>query len=343
MILHIAESNKFTVPLFNLFQANGMFSNHRIIDITNKNEWPEGLKSYATTSKRPANYFSMMSNALKAEKIFVHGLFDPKIILFLFLQPWIYKKTYWIMLGGDLYSNIYQYNGVKYKLKEWLKKVVISRLHGLITYIDEDVVLARQWYKAKGKYYKCLMYKSNTYEGNYEGAFEDRESLHIMVGNSADPSNNHIEAFHQLSELKNKFNCLVVPLSYGDIEYALSVKQTGMALFGQKFYGVLEFIPLEEYKRMLTSVDIAIFSHRRQQGMGNIISLLGMGKTVYINSETTTWIYLRSIGVKVFDSMSIGLSELNSEESIKNHEIIKSQHSIYNLISQWQVIIDEQV
>lgn len=49
----------------------------------------------------------------------------------------------------------------------------------------------------------------------------------------------------------------------------------------------------------LSSLDIAIFAHNRQQGFGNTVSLLGMGKTVYLKEEVTTYQALEKIGLKI--------------------------------------------
>lgn len=41
---------------------------------------------------------------------------------------------------------------------------------------------------------------------------------------------------------------------------------------------IVDFMDFNEYINFLSTIDIAIFNHKRQQGMGNIITLLGMGK-----------------------------------------------------------------
>ena len=41
-------------------------------------------------------------------------------------------------------------------------------------------------------------------------------------------------------------------------------------------------LPLSDYLKILGKIDIAIFNHERQQAVGNITSLLGLGKKVYI-------------------------------------------------------------
>ena len=89
-------------------------------------------------------------------------------------------------------------------------------------------------------------------------------------------------------------------LSYGgDEEYKNLVIKKGIELFKDKFHPVLNFMSFGHYMNFLSSLDIAIFVHNRQQEFGNIVSLLGMRKTVYLKEEVTTYQALEKIGLKI--------------------------------------------
>lgn len=47
----------------------------------------------------------------------------------------------------------------------------------------------------------------------------------------------------------------------------------GKELFGEKFIPLTEFMTFEKYLEFLGSIDIAIFAHKRQQAMGNTITI----------------------------------------------------------------------
>ena len=84
----------------------------------------------------------------------------------------------------------------------------------------------------------------------------------------------------------------------------------------------------------MANIDIAIFAHKRQQAMGNIITLLGLGKKVYIRREITTWQFFKDINVNVYDFDSFELSRINNTQSTKNIENIKSYFCEKNYLSQ---------
>jgi 4-alpha-L-fucosyltransferase (Fuc4NAc transferase). len=243
-------------------------------------------------------------------------------------MPWLHKKLYWIMWGGDLYCHELAVKNLKFRIVEPFRKLLISRLKGLITYVDGDYEKAQQWYGAKGKLYECIMYKSNIYKGTVltENDFKhlDNEAVskvNIQVGNSADPTNNHEQIFNKLSELdiRSKVHKIYCPLSYGNLAYAQRVKNLGIQMFGDKFYPLMDFVPLHEYEAILDDIDIAIFAHERQQAMGNTINLLGRGKTVYMRDDTSSFSLFEKLGIKVFPLQNLALRTQDSEISIENN------------------------
>ena len=90
---------------------------------------------------------------------------------------------------------------------------------------------------------------------------------------------------------------------------------------------------------MLRDIDIAIFAHDRQQGMGNIISLLGLGKTVYLKPGITSAQFLRDQGVAFHDANRLTLETISEQESDYNKMLIEAYFSIRRLTSQWQRIL----
>src|SRR5690606_38136182 len=138
----------------------------------------------------------------------LHGLFNPKILLILFLMPWQLKKCYWVMWGGDLYVYQFGEKNWKWRVREFLRRPVIKNMGHLVTYIPGDVELARQWYGAKGEYHECLMYLSNVVDPDIiqaaQAGLEEHKGQNILVGNSADPINNHIEALEKLLPYKDE-------------------------------------------------------------------------------------------------------------------------------------------
>lgn len=290
-------------------------------------------------------YFELMKDMYKAEKIFLHGLSSPPIVIILFIQPWLLKKCNWCVWGGDLYYYKYRKKSFKSDVYERLRKFVIKNMGGLITHVKGDYELAQKWYGAKGKYYYSFMYPSNLYkEYDLSKAKRDYGKTYIKVGNSADPSNNYLEVLKKLERYKDKDIEIICPLSYGNPgnpEYRDLVISEGKKIFGDKFIPLTEFLSFKEYLALLAKVDIAIFNHHRQQAMGSITTLLGLGKKVYIRDDITTWDFCLDHGLKVFSSngdFDDLFEEMDEDIRLKNIENIRNKFSEEKLKNDWSKI-----
>jgi dTDP-N-acetylfucosamine:lipid II N-acetylfucosaminyltransferase len=215
---------------------------------------------------------------------------------------------------------------------------------GLITHIKGDYDLAKAWYGAKGKYYYSFIYPSNLYkEYDLSKVEKDNGKKYIQVGNSADPSNNHMDIFRKLIDFKDYNIEIICPLSYGNMEYREKVIQQGKEVFGDKFKPLTKLLPFEEYLNILAKIDIAIFNHERQQAMGNITTLLGLGKKVYIRDDITTWDFCKEHGLKVYSinnfDEKVFLQDIPEDEKQRNIENVKFYFSEEKLVRDWEKIL----
>lgn len=161
-------------------------------------------------------------------------------------------------------------------------------------------------------------------------------TITILVGNSADPSNNHEEILERLAVFKNKNIMVIAPLSYGKKDNVDKVVRVGRKLLGERFTPLTDFLPFNEYLKVLTEVDVAVFNHNRQQAMGNIISLLGLGKKVYLRSDVAQWQLFQDLNIEVHDvsQLESTLFNLDNLPNLGNKEKIKNHFSKSNLIKQ---------
>ncbi|MFY4783628.1 TDP-N-acetylfucosamine:lipid II N-acetylfucosaminyltransferase [Aliarcobacter butzleri] len=337
MILHLARKEKFTKPFIDFIKENFDISKHFFLLVggQNKKEFYIEDESYIKTisnKKDFLKYFIEFNRKMyKADKIIIHGLSQPYNIFYLFLNPWLLKKCYWIMWGGDFYFP---------EKQGWIKKQVIRKMGNFITYIKGDYELAQKWYCIKGNYYECFMYPSNLYK-EYDLKPNEHNTTNIQLGNSADLTNNHIEVLEKLVKYKNENIQIYAPLSYGDKGYTKEVIFKGKEIFGDKFVPLTEFMSFEKYLEFLSKIDIAIFAHKRQQAMGNIITLLGLGKKVYLRKDITTWQFFLEKGIKVYDVENIGLELLNKQIKKENQQKIKEYFSENNLKKQLERLFNE--
>lgn len=343
-ILHLVEHEKFIPAFIALISRSLDTRRHHFFFVHNGQHYTQQGSETVTRNAggrcRLLQLWSLARSLNQADKIVLHGLFNPPLILLLFLQPWLLRRCYWIIWGGDLYVHSINQGDWRWRVKEWFRRPIIRRFGHLVTYVAGDVELARKWYGARGQHHDCLVYPSNTYRPT-ELPAENHDGLQILVGNSADPSNEHVEVLRMLREQGNTNVKVFVPLSYGNAEYAQNVIKEGRSLLGDRFVPLRNFMPYNDYLQMLAGIDIAIFNHRRQQGMGNIIALLGMGKTVCIRSDTTSWKTLTDMGLRLGDTLNPDLHPLAPEDAQSNQAIITRRFSENVLVEQLRMTLEK--
>lgn len=323
--------DKFLPPFIDFIDEHFGRENHHYVFINNK-EFQYGLTTEYNVEFLNTDdeiFITLLEYMKRAEKIILHGLWRDRVNSLLYFNQKLLKKCYWVMWGGDFYFP---------KTQSWAKKQIIKKMGYLVTGNRGDYKLAKKWYKAKGKQIDSFIYPSNLYK-KYDQQSKKHETINIQVGNSADPTNNHLEAFTKLIRYKDEDIKIYTPLSYGNKEYANEIIFKGNELFGEKFIPLTEFISFEKYIELLSEIDIAIFLHNRQQAMGNTITLLGLGKKVYMRNDVTTWKLFNDIGVKIFDQNDINLSQLAEEEAKSNIEKIKKHYSKNILIKSLEQLL----
>lgn len=332
-ILHLfGWDKKFVLPFIDFVDDHFDRCEHRFIvhGGAQADDIPQdkGITHYPSLLK---SALPVMAEIRSARKVILHGLFSSHLLYLLMLQPWLLKKCYWTIWGGDLYIHQTDFKDWRHAKNEWCRRFVISRVGHFITHIRGDYELAQQWYGAQGQWHECFMYPSNLFKW-YSIESSPHEGTNILLGNSATPSNNHFEAMEKLRPFANQNIRIYCPLSYGDAAYGDQVEAAGKRIFGDKFIPLREFMLLEKYLELLSEIDVAIFNHNRQQGMGNATMLLGLGKDLYLQKTTTQWGFFKSIGVAIrsiddFDLPSKGRNRANVE-------IIKRYFSEKKLIMQ---------
>lgn len=153
----------------------------------------------------------------------------------------------------------------------------------------------------------------------------------ILLNNSAAPTGNHIDVLRLISGYINSDTIIYIPFCYGvNNEYFQAVKNEVRNLNIENNVKFLtDFIEPEEYKQLISSCSIAIFGHIRQQGLGNIISLLSAGVKVFFYKDSITYKYYKQQGLNVYnleeDFNGIFLFDSNLAE-MNNHIMNKLQN-----------------
>lgn len=265
--------------------------------------------------------FVFFSLIIKNKKIIFHGLFLPKIFFLLMLFIPKTRKSYWnwIVFGGDMYDRRNYMAAIPLCEKMFLKlKTSQVRQFGYITTLTKgDYELAKKYYGVCGHNYVVIYGHPKRILSTLLQDLPEKNNLvinesntdriiKILIGNSATRDNHHEEIIKILSKYSNEKLEIYIPLSYGDPSYALEIENLGKETFGQKFFAVKNFLEYQDYISFLRSIDVAIFNNDRQQALGNINVLNGLGKKVYIREDTTMWEHFRDcVKVKLNSARSI--------------------------------------
>ena len=343
-VLHIVFPEKFFKDYIHFINKNYNPENHLFLYLKMAGDEPcysnvIKLKFY----RIPVLFhISLYKYFNKYDIIFLHSLSKAKVVNFLFLFPKFLRKCYWLLWGGDLYYKLDSIHNKKKNIENKIFSSVLKRLKFVLTHVKGDVEIAKREFGFNGIHFDCLLYPSNVINTTYYiSNDENKKELNILVGNSAHESNRHIDAFNKLSKFKDLNIKIYCPLSYGDSIYAQKVVTRGKEIFDVKFLPLLDFMSLADYKSLLSKIDIAIFNNWRQQGMGNIITLLAMGKTIYLRKEVTTWNLLNEKGFKVIDFSSFGdLETLTYNERLYNSKLAYDVFSEKRLVEQYNRIFN---
>jgi hypothetical protein len=349
MIIHIFNNQKkFSKGYFQFLHDNGFnLSDMKLVHYGKKDDF------FSTEVKIDnyfiRNYISVIGNArllkdlLSADKVIVHSLASPALLLFLTLFPVLQKKVVWIIWGKDLhFYRLINRKRFYHRIYEWFRIKSIRNIGTIVTSIREDYDILKEIYQVSGNFIECNALYFYSFSNSLGEVSDSSELKTILLGNSGSESNKHKEAIQILSTKKENISIVYCPLSYGGSKkYREEIIEFGNRLFGDKFVPLVDFIPLEQYKQILAEVDIGIFNHDRQEGLANVWTLIFLGKTIYLKNDVSSALYFRRVGIKinsVEDICKIGLISQECEILKENQQVLLQIMSAENSVESWKKI-----
>lgn len=132
-ILHLMVLDKFLSPFIDFVSKHFDITNHRFVFI-GKPSYKYGLTPNHPVEwiDRKSKVFRLLRYMYEAEKIILHGLWVERLNQLLFLQPWLLKKCYWVMWGGDFYFP---------EKQSLVKRYVIKDIEHPVTCMGEIIFL----------------------------------------------------------------------------------------------------------------------------------------------------------------------------------------------------------
>lgn len=175
----------------------------------------------------------------------------------------------------------------------------LSKFDYIGHFIEEDVKAYIQPIAPNIKWINWNFFGKNV--GVDEAFKQDSASLNtLLLGNSASPFNNHIEALEYLADSGASLK-IMAPLSYsGSDDYIKKVVDTGAKNFKNRFIPLTEFLPMKEYYKLMQGVKAAVFFNLRSQAAGNILWLLTHNIPVFMLEQNNLYKMLTRSGVVVY-------------------------------------------
>lgn len=352
MILHLIAYEKFTEDFIK--RINHLFDKSEHLFLVFGEKPDDGIKSVSAKNVVYSRDFSnklscglfLMRNILTANKVIIHALFlsDVYLRLLLLLQPIAGNKYFWNIWGYDLY-NAY-WGREKTVAREKLRIRFISKLKA-VGYIPGDYEFLRKHYITDAKFY-LASYSYDFFTPEVEVAEADKQTINILLGNSATEECQYEKAIDMLEKYADKPIKVKCVLSYPkeNLKYREKIIEYGHKKLGDKFMPLVDFMTYEKYTELLSGIDIAIFNHNRQQALGNIASLLYLGKRVYINPENACKGYFEQMGARVFSTEDLSEEDICKSDCIElkdiNRKAIDEFFSDEQFKERWRKIFDEK-
>ncbi len=351
MIYHIVDtSSPYSLELYNFFSQNKDSFNDKMVFVTRSNTKIDEKSIHIIYLKSFFDYIKLFVKFSKQDIVIFHSFFDPYLYLLSSVFFWKLKLITWVIWGGDLfiYANKTERLPIKYRIYDIFRKFSIRRFRYVAVEGDKvDYLLAKSYYNITKDSFIKLLYPLDWSAKQFFSVRENPKPFKVLLGNSADPSNNHMELLTLLSKHESEDIVLYLPLSYGgNLEYVNSVITLGKQLFGEKFVPLVKMMDKKSYIEFLSDIDCVIFGHDRQQGLGNIRLLIMMGKKIFIKSNNSSNDYLKELGIQYYfteDIANLSFDQLrcySTQQAENNITMLEKEYRDENVLKNWQEFIN---
>lgn len=214
----------------------------------------------------------------------LHGQYNPWIWLALFCGKLPACRTAWHIWGADLYETA---SGWKAELFYRFRRAVQKTLPQVWA-TQGDLHHFWQTIRPKSEQDRLMYFPTKLDSVIHSRDKEKSGTLTILLGNSGDRTNNHIEALTQIQRQLGANVRVILPMGYPaeNEPYIQEVEQHGKRLFPVENLQILrEKISFENYLTILNNCDLGYFNFERQQGIGTICLLIQLGIPFALNPK----------------------------------------------------------
>ena len=296
--VHFFLDEKFVKLFYNMLEDRFDVSEHLFViyglNRSNKNDMYYNYDSYLKWSKSYGNilviddvfniYGLDYENELekltgildKCEKIIFHGEFLTNFII-----GFMEKNINYVEEKG-VWHQWADYPGGSKTIENSISKVLIKCAYTTLSKVA--IKQLRELYPV-GNLPNKIAEATPYIEKNIVVEACDKEKINILIASSGSLYNNINETFDKLYKFRNENINVYAIFSYGDKGYINEAIERGKELFGEKFIVIQDYLPYDEYIKLLSTMDIYVNASDRG-GLSTVMKLFEMGAKQYICAKS---------------------------------------------------------
>lgn len=239
---------------------------------------------------------------------FLHGQFSPQIWLALLTGAIRTDQVRWHIWGADLYETA---NGLRPRMFYLLRRMAQGRVGQVFGTLGD---IGHYQTRHPGASASLLYFPTRMPQIRPRPAAVDQAGLTVLIGNSGDRSNRHVEALWTVHQQFGPQTRIVIPFGYpaNNERYAEQVQAEADRLFpSDNMLLLTRQIGFEEYSALLAKCDLGYFIFRRQQGIGTLCLLIRQRIPCVVNRDNPFIRDLVDQGVPVlFEGDQLDLAQI---------------------------------